>query len=65
MRTTLNLDQKLIEEAMELSGIKEKTEVLMKGLQYLISIEAGKRLAKLGGTMPKIKKIRRKRGSYT
>lgn len=61
MRTTLNIDDELVIEAMKLSGITEKTALIEKGLRYLISIEAGKRLAKLGGTMPNLKIPRRRR----
>ena len=61
MRTTLNIDNDLLTEAMRLSGIKEKTEVIKKGLQYLISVEAGKRLAKLGGKIPNLKTPPRRR----
>ncbi len=40
-------------EAMSLSGIGEKTQVLHEALRSLIAREAGRRLAKLGGTAPK------------
>ena len=50
MRTTLNIEDKLIESASELTGIKEKTELVKLGLEALIAKESSKRLAKLGGT---------------
>lgn len=53
MRTTLNLDDELMAEAMALSGIDEKTQVLHEALRSLIAREAGRRLARLGGTYPK------------
>ena len=52
MRTTLNLDDKLMAEAAELTGITEKTALVRKALESLVQIEAGRRLALLGGTMP-------------
>jgi Arc/MetJ family transcription regulator len=54
MRTTLNLDDGLIERARELTGIREKTALVRAGLEALIAREAGKRLAMLGGTQPKM-----------
>ena len=48
-------------EAMSLSGIDEKTLVLHEALRSLIAREAGRRLAKLGGTYPKAAAGRRRR----
>jgi hypothetical protein len=61
MRTTLILDPKLIERARELTGIQEKTALVRAGLEALIAREAGKRLARLGGTQPKLPDIPRRR----
>jgi hypothetical protein len=61
MRTTLILDEKLIHRAKELTGIQEKTALVRAGLQALIAREAGKRLAVLGGTQPKLSHIPRRR----
>jgi Arc/MetJ family transcription regulator len=61
MRTTLNLDDGLIERARELTGIREKTALVRAGLEALIAREAGKRLAMLGGTQPKMANIPRRR----
>jgi Arc/MetJ family transcription regulator len=63
MRTTLNLDDALMAEAMSLSGIGEKTQVLHEALRSLIAREAGRRLAKLGGIAPKASAGRRRRSS--
>ena len=52
MRTTLNLDDKLIAEAAKLTGIGEKTELIHEALRALLAREAGRRLIALGGTMP-------------
>ena len=61
MRTTLNIENKLIEKAAKLTGVKEKTSLVRLGLKTLISRESAKRLAKLGGTEKKLKAIPRKR----
>ena len=50
MRTTLNIDDKILEDASRLTGIKEKTALVRLGLEALIARESSKRLAKLGGT---------------
>jgi Arc/MetJ family transcription regulator len=63
MRTTLIIDESLIERARELTGIQEKTALVRAGLQALIAREAGKRLAELGGTQPKITAIPRRRSA--
>ena len=61
MRTTLNIDEKIIEKARLLTGIKEKTALVKMGLESLIARESAKRLAKLGGTEKDIKPIPRRR----
>ncbi len=50
MRTTLIIDDALLERAREATGIQQKTAVVRAGLEPLIAREAGKRLAALGGT---------------
>ena len=61
MRTTLNIEDELLDEAAKLTGIKEKTSLVRLGLQALISRESAKRLSKLGGTEKKLKMIPRRR----
>jgi len=61
MRTTMNLDDELIERAKELTGIKERNTLVRMGLEALIAHEAAKRLARLGGTEPQLKDIPRRR----
>ena len=62
MRTTLNIDDALFEEAKQLSGLSEKTAVVREGLKALIERESARRLAKLGGTEPQAKSVPRQRG---
>jgi len=52
MRTTVTLDDALVERAAELTGITERTSLLRSGLESLIRVEAGRRLAALGGSDP-------------
>jgi Arc/MetJ family transcription regulator len=63
MRTTLNIDDKLLEKASRLTGITEKTALVRLGLEALIARESSKRLAKLGGTEEKLRSIPRRRSA--
>lgn len=61
MRTTLNIDDHLIEKARRLSGVTEKTALVRAGLEALIALESSRRLAGLGGTERKLKPVPRRR----
>jgi Arc/MetJ family transcription regulator len=61
MKTTLNIDDEILERASILTGIKEKTKLVRLGLNALIAKESAKRLAMLGGSEEKAKKIPRRR----
>ncbi len=61
MRTTLNLEDELLEKAKKLTGMKEKTSLVRLGLEALIARESAKRLTKLGGTERKLGRIPRRR----
>ena len=63
MRTTLNIEDKLIDKASKLTGVKEKTSLVRLGLEALISRESSRRLAKLGGTEKRLRAIRRRRSA--
>ncbi len=61
MRTTLNIEDKLIDKASKLTGVKEKTTLVRLGLEALISRESSRRLAKLGGTEKRLRTVHRRR----
>jgi len=61
MRTTLNLNDKLMREAAQLTGIKEKTAVIHRGLEALVAMEHARRLAALGATQRNLVMPRRRR----
>jgi Arc/MetJ family transcription regulator len=61
MRTTLIIDDALLERAQKLSGIREKTALVHAGLDALIARESARRLSALGGTDPSIDAPRRRR----
>ncbi len=63
MRTTVNVDDELIDKARQLTGIKEKTSLIKLGLEALIARESSRRLAKLGGTEKSLKSPPRRRTS--
>ena len=50
MRTTLNIEDELLDKAAKLTGVKEKTALVRLGLESLIARESAKRLAMLGGS---------------
>lgn len=61
MRTTLNLQDELLDKAHNLTGIKERTALIHEGLKALIERESARRLASLGGSEPRLKRISRRR----
>ena len=61
MRTTVNLDDELLEKARQLSGIDERSALLREALRALIQREAARRLARLGGTQPEVELPPRRR----
>lgn len=61
MRVTATIDDELFEEAQDLTGIENRAEVVRAGIRALIERESARRLAKLGGTMPDLKPIPRRR----
>ena len=63
MRTTLNIDDAILEKAEKLTGISEKTMLVRLGLESLIALESSRRLATLGGTEKNLKPIPRRRAA--
>ena len=61
MRTTIDIDDRLIEEAQGLTGTKEPTALIREGLRALIARENARRLAPLGGSDRQAKTSRRRR----
>ena len=61
MRTTLAVDDDLVRIAQEFTGVEEKAALVREALKALIERESSRRLAALGGTMPKLKDIPRRR----
>jgi Arc/MetJ family transcription regulator len=61
MKTTLNIDDGLLDHARRITGIKEKTSLVRAGLEALIARDSARRLAVLGGTEKRLHSIRRRR----
>jgi Arc/MetJ family transcription regulator len=61
MRTTLSLDDDLLQAAQELTGLTEKSALVREGLKALVEREAARRLARLGGIAPDFVAGRRRR----
>jgi Arc/MetJ family transcription regulator len=63
MRTTVTIDDALLAKAAELTGVTENAALLRQGLQALIRLESGRRLAALGGTDSGASAAPRRRGA--
>lgn len=61
MRATVALDDELVSQAQQLSGVTERTALLRMALKSLIHFEASRRLAAVGGTEPDLEEIKRAR----
>ena len=63
MRTTINLDEQLLAEAQRITGMKERTALIHEGLKALIERESARRLARLGGSEPRLQPVPRRRSA--
>ena len=61
MRTTVTIDDDLLAKAKRYTGVGETSALVRLALTALVQREAGRRLAALGGTMPDIQAVRRRR----
>ena len=50
MRTTVTLDDELVDKAAALTGIKERSALVREAMNTLVRVESARRLAALGGT---------------
>ena len=63
MRTTVTLDEALLDAASVAAGTTERSVVLRKALEALIERDAAHRLARLGGSSPETRVPARRRGA--
>jgi Arc/MetJ family transcription regulator len=61
MRTTVTLDDDLLRDAEFYTGIREKSALIREALRALVQREAARRLARLGGTEPRLRPVPRRR----
>jgi Arc/MetJ family transcription regulator len=61
MRTTVNLDDALMERAVGLTGVTERGVLMREALTALIERESARRLARLGGSEPGLEVPERRR----
>lgn len=61
MKKTLNVDEKLLRDAKAACGVKTDTETIRLGLEELVRHAAYQRLRELGGTMPGLRDVPRRR----
>lgn len=61
MRTTINVDDELLEEARRITGIEGRTALIHEGLRALIERESARRLARLGGSEAQLRPVPRRR----
>ena len=55
MRTTVTIDDRLLERAGQLTGIESRSALLAEGLRALVERESARRLARLGGSEPRLR----------
>ena len=63
MRTTINLDDQLVAEAQRITGLQKRTALIHAGLKALIERESARRLARLGGSDPRLEPVPRRRSA--
>ncbi len=61
MRTTVNIDDRLLAEARRVSGVQKNAVLLREALRALIERESARRLARLGASEPELKPVPRRR----
>lgn len=62
MRTTVTIDDALYEKALELADPDmEKSDIFREAMKVFVRVQAAKRLAALGGTVPDMPDIPRRR----
>ena len=62
MRTTVTIDDELYERALEVAepGM-DKADLFREAMKVFVRVQAGKRLAALGGKVPRMKETSRRR----
>ena len=62
MRTTVTIDDALFEKALEVADPDmDRADIFREAFKTFVRVQAAKRLAALGGSMPKMKDVPRRR----
>lgn len=62
MRTTVTIDDALYERALEVADPSmDRADLFREAIKTFVRVQAAKRLAALGGTMPEMQEIPRRR----
>ncbi len=62
MRTTVTIDDALYEKALEMADTNmDKSDLFREAIKTFVRVQAAKRLAALGGAMPEIQDVPRRR----
>jgi Arc/MetJ family transcription regulator len=62
VRTTVTIDDELYRQAMDVADPEmDKTDLFREAMKVFVRVQAGKRLAALGGKSPKMKSVPRRR----
>jgi Arc/MetJ family transcription regulator len=63
MRTTVTIDDDLYKKALEMADpVMDKSDIFREAMKTFVRVQAAKRLAALGGTVPGIQDVPRRRG---
>lgn len=60
VRVNVEVDDELLGKARSLTGIEGRTDLIHASLRALIERESARRLARLGGSDPELRPIRRR-----
>ena len=62
MRTTVTIDDALYQKALEMADpLMDKSDLFREAIKTFVRVQVAKRLAALGGSMPEIKEVARRR----
>ena len=61
MKTTVNLDDEWLDKAKRITSLTSSSAVVNAALKALVERDAARRLTRMGGTMPDLQSIPRRR----
>ena len=61
MKITMNINDKLLDRARQITGISSESKLVQEALKALVERESARRLAKSGSSQPELQPIPRRR----